>query len=134
MGRVRERGGNWHFSLHSHRLWLCHQSYPCASLHATLLMHKNQHRQIFRPKFLLQLPMPAQAQALTSCPPDLAATTSGIPQQNLPENNPRMPLSNHSMDISATSVLITKQCEGSFPTTETNWDSVAVPLLQVSSP
>lgn len=77
--------------------------------------------------------MPAQAQALTSCPPDLAAT-SGIPQQNLPENNLRMPLSNHSMDISVTSVLITEQCEGSFPTTETNWDSVAVPLFQVSSP
>lgn len=98
-----------------------------------LPMHKNQHRPIFRIKFLLQLHMPAQAHALPSCPPDLAATTSGIPQLNPPANNPRLHLSNHSMDILTASVLITKQGYGPFPTVETNWDSVAIPLLQLST-
>lgn len=38
------------------------------------------------------------------------------------------------MDILATSVPITKQYQGQFPTIETNWDSVVIPLLQVSTP
>lgn len=103
-----------------------------ASLHVTLPMHKKQHRPILGMRFLLQLPTPAQAQAFPSRPPNLAA--SGIPQLNPPANNPRLPLSNHSRDVLATSVLITKQCQGPFPTAETNWDSVAVPFLQVSTP
>lgn len=112
---------------------LC-QACTCASLHAVSPMHRKQHRWIFRIKLLLQLRAWAQPQALRSCPPDLRAITSRIWQFNPPAKNPKLPLSNHCMDILARSVLITKQNQGSFPTLETNWDRLAVPLLQVSTP
>lgn len=119
--RYQEKGEKWHFALHPHRLWLCYQAYSCASLHAKVPKHKKQCRPIFRMKLLLQIPMPAQVQVLPSCPPDLAATTSGIPELKPSANNPKLPLSNHSMDILATSILIPIHWECSFPTVETLW-------------
>lgn len=81
-------------------------------------VHKKQP--IFRIKFLLQIHMSVRAQDLPSCPPDLAATTSGTPQLNPPANNPLPRLPNHSMEIFTTPALIIQQCQGPFPTIQAN--------------